>query len=678
MSYHFKMHFLALLGIGLFSNTVYAQNLLPGVQHFNQEKGSFRTDRPFVVQNATDLDLDLASHYILWKNDPASFQTPQHDNHRRLIFEREGQLSSDEAYCIRISEDTIRIGARTQAGFFYAQTTLLQLQNKKHQLPCGLIEDAPAFSWRGAMIDVSRHFYPISFLKRQIDVLSYYKINRLHLHLTDAAGWRIEIKRYPRLTNFAAWRTDSLWKTWWNGGRKYKPEKEEGAYGGYYTQEQLKELVSYAARRNVMIVPEIEMPAHSEEVLTAYPELSCTHEPYKQADFCPGSVATYDFLENVLKEVMEIFPSPYIHVGGDEAGKASWPSCPLCQKKMKEEGIQEVKGLQTYLIRHIGQFLQQHGRQLVGWDEIIDGGLAQGTQVMVWRDQENARRAIQQGYDVILSPGAHCYFDAYQDDPSTQPEAIGGFLTLEKAYQLDPFQGLKTAERSHIKGVQGNLWTEYIPSESHAEYMLYPRILAIAELGWYGAEHKDFTAFRERALKETNRLRAQGIEAFDLNREIGDRAESLAPQKNLAVNAKIIYNRPVSPYYKGNGTQTLIDGKLGGWNYGDGRWQGFIGNDCLDVTIDLGKSRTIRKIATDFLQCSRPDIFYPAHYQVSISSDGQHFKKIFQKQHEVDLLPLVETRYWEWRGKQKARYIRIEAGNGQKGGWIFVDEIKVL
>ena len=666
---------LALWGLSIFSTAVTAQNLLPQVQKMEKEKGTFRTDQPFAVEYA--LPEQLQPTYILGDHDEAFQPAAATSTPRRVIFEATHLLPSDEAYRMEISKDTIRICAQGKAGFFYAQHTLLQLQNEKHHIPCGRIEDAPAFAWRGAMIDVSRHFYPVDFLKKQIDVMATFKLNRLHLHLTDAAGWRIEIKRYPRLTSFAAWRTDSLWKTWWNGGRKYLEKHQEGAYGGYYTQQELKDLVRYAAERQITIVPEIEMPAHSEEVLTAYPELSCTHEPYKQADFCPGSIATYDFLENVLKEVMEIFPSPYIHVGGDEAGKASWPTCPLCQKKMEEEGIREVKGLQTYLIRHIGHFLNTHGRQLVGWDEIIDGNLAPGTQVMVWRDQANAQKAIQQGYDVILSPGAHCYFDAYQDDPSTQPEAIGGFLTLEKAYQLDPFKGLSRKERQQIKGVQGNLWTEYVPTQSHAEYMLYPRLLAIAEIGWQGAEKKDYADFHARALKATQQLRAKGVEAFDLSREIGDRRESLSLQRHKALHAQITYNKPVSPYYKGNGPQTLVDGILGGWNYGDGRWQGFIGKQCVDVTLDLGKTTTIKKIATDFLQCSRPDIYYPAHYKISISTDGKNFKSIYHKEHEVDLLPLVETQYWEWKGREKARYIRIEAGNGKKGGWIFTDEIKV-
>ena len=264
--------------------------------------------------------------------------------------------------------------------------SLLQLEGQYGtQLPALAIKDEPRFPYRGMMLDVSRHFFDKEFVKKQMDILSYYKINRLHLHLTDAAGWRIEIKKYPRLTQFAAWRPQAVWKDWWNGDRKYCEENDPQAKGGYYTQDDIRELVAYARQHYITLIPEIEMPAHSEEVLTAYPELSCTHEPYKQADFCIGNEKTYEFLENVLLEVMDLFPSKYIHVGGDEAGKASWKTCPLCQARMKEEGLKDVNELQSYLIHRMERFLNSHGRNLLGWDEILDGGLAPNATVMSWR-----------------------------------------------------------------------------------------------------------------------------------------------------------------------------------------------------------------------------------------------------------------------------------------------------
>ncbi len=317
---------------------------------------------------------------------------------------------SPEAYRLHVSKDSIIISADTEIGVLRARQTLAQL-TQGGRIRCCTIDDRPAYEWRGAMLDVSRHFLSIDFLKRHIDILAGYKINRLHLHLTDAAGWRMEIKKYPRLTEFAAWRPQENWKDWWFGERLYAEEGSAGAYGGYYTQEELRGLVEYAAERGMMIVPEIEMPAHSEEVLTAYPELSCTHEPYRQSDFCPGNPATYEFLENVLLEVMDVFPSEYIHIGGDEAGKASWRSCPLCQRKMAELGLEDVDELQAHLVAHMGRFLAEHGRKLIGWDEILDETLTEGSTVMVWRGIEIAGKAARMGYDVVLSPGSHCYFD---------------------------------------------------------------------------------------------------------------------------------------------------------------------------------------------------------------------------------------------------------------------------
>lgn len=338
-------------GCILTASAASAQSLLPKPQSFVAGKGAFSTDAKLKVVN----EVGAEAENIYSKQ----FTANTADDARHVVrFTRLDGASSPEAYRLHVTKDTLLISAASADGFRFAWQTINQLKQKNAVMACDVV-DAPAFKWRSLMLDVSRHFQPISFLKKQIDIMAQYKFNRLHLHLTDAAGWRIEIKRYPRLTELAAWREGKTWKEWSKLGCKYMHEGEAGAYGGYYTQEELRDLVSYAAERGITIVPEIEMPGHSAEVLTAYPELSCTHEPYKQMDFCPGSVATYDFLENVLKEVMDIFPSKYIHVGGDEADKASWPSCPLCQQKMKELGT-DKDGLQAHLIAHFGKFLTEH------------------------------------------------------------------------------------------------------------------------------------------------------------------------------------------------------------------------------------------------------------------------------------------------------------------------------
>lgn len=656
-----------------------AQHLLPAPQQVEWGKGTFRMDRPFAVE-ADKLSTGAAVKQSGW--DIAPTATPA-ETHRRLRYVELKPATNDfratEGYRLRITPDTIEVAASTWKGFLYAKATIDQLRDKKGNLPCLTISDAPAYRWRGAMIDVSRHFFPLDFLMKQIDVMASYKMNRLHLHLTDAAGWRMEIKRYPRLASFAAWRTDSLWKTWWNDGKRHYVEQgTPGAYGGYYTQEELRRLVAYAEQKGITIIPEIEMPAHSEEVLTAYPELSCTHELYKQADFCPGSVATYDFLENVLREVMDVFPSQYIHVGGDEAGKASWPHCPLCQKKMQEEGIADVNGLQAYLIRHFGKFLKANGRTLIGWDEIIDSTLEATSAVMVWQNVKAAHEAIRLGHDVVLSPGAYCYLDGYQDSPNSQPEAYGGFQPLEKVYSYVPNAGLTADEQKHILGVQGNLWTEHVPTTSHAEYMLYPRLLAIAEIGWNGTSKKDYAEFRERALAACDDLQSRGVRTFDLRTEIGDRPEVLRPIKHKAIGAKVTYHLPYNEKYCGAKEATLTDGKFGGWNYGDGCWQGFIGRRYLDVTVDLGKVQRVNEIGTDFLQCSGPEIFFPAEYKILVSTDGENFQEIKKMERPISKLPLNEIETWSWKGKISTRYIRIQARSAARGGgWVFADEIIV-
>ena len=400
------------------------------------------------------------------------------------------------SYSLHVTPAGVRVEAVDSAGAFYAMQTLGALRDPETGIvPCVEIEDWPRFQWRGYMQDVSRHFFSIDYLKRQIDAMARLKLNVLHLHLTDAAGWRVETDSYPRLTSLAAWRDGALWKDWWFGDRKYLPEGTPGAYGGYYTKEELRELVEYAAERFITIVPEIEMPSHSEEVLAAYPELSCTGEPYRHSDFCIGKEETFKFLEAVLTEIMEIFPSRYIHIGGDEASKKSWEECPLCRARMEAEGLAGVDELQSYMIRRIGRFLEDHGRIPVGWDEILQGGADSAAVVMAWRSVDEGARAAGGGNRTVMTPGAYCYFDTYQDDPSTLPAAMGGYLPLSKVYSFEPVpSGLSSDEAANIIGVQANLWCEYIPTEEHADLMIYPRLYALSEVAWSPASGRDYEA----------------------------------------------------------------------------------------------------------------------------------------------------------------------------------------
>lgn len=590
-------------------------------------------------------------------------------------------VTGKEAYRIEIDKKGVRLSANTETGIFYGLQTLLQLLNNgdNKTLPALTINDSPRFPYRGLHLDVSRHFFDKEFVKKQLNAMAYFKMNRLHWHLTDGAGWRIEIKKYPRLTSFAAWRPFDKLNDWWVGGRTFCEQDDPRAVGGYYTQDDIREVVAYAAERHITIIPEIEMPGHSEEVLATYPELSCSGKPYVNADFCIGTEKTFEFLENVLLEVIDLFPSEYIHIGGDEASKSSWKTCPRCQKRMADEHLNSVDELQSYMIHRIEKFLNDHGRKIIGWDEIIEGGLSPTATVMSWRGEEGGIKAVKAGNQAIMTPGKYCYLDAFQDAPNTQPMAIGGYLTLEKVYSFEPVpDSLSTKEAELILGVQGNVWTEHIPTPEHYEYMIYPRILALAEIGWSPSEVKKWDNFHTRALQAVNILREQGYNPFPLEKEIGDKPESYQKVNHLAIGKKVTYANPYSNHYAAQGEKTLVDGVRGGWMYNDDRWQGFI--DCdFDVTIDLGKETDIKQVCAEFIQLKGPYVWLPKQVIISSSVDGEHYDTLATV--DNDISPDIETLQFKefgWESNAKARYIRYKAlSNGIAGGWLFTDEIRI-
>ena len=662
------------------TSTVTSHSLLPVPQDIQVADGCFtiRKGTKLYVEAPDEDKNAITGALAVWKEILEPTDEKSSNCIAMEICDKVENVSSPEGYTIQITPKGITAKATSSAGLFYAAQTLQQLADGGNTIQSCTITDEPQFAYRGLMLDVSRHFFGKEFVKKQLDAMAHFKMNRLHLHLTDAAGWRIEIKKYPRLTEFAAWRSPAVWKDWWFGDRKYVEEGSEGAYGGYYTQEDIKELVAYAAERYITIIPEIEMPAHSEETLTAYPELSCTHVPYKQADFCVGNELTYEFLENVLTEVMELFPSEYIHIGGDEAGKASWATCPLCQKRMKEEGLKDVNELQSYLIQRIEKFVNSKGRQIIGWDEILDGGLAPNATVMSWRGTEGGIAAANSGHKAIMTPGGYCYLDSYQDAPQTQPMAFGPYMPLEKVYSYNPTAELDSEKASYIYGIQGNLWTEYIPTEELVEYMIYPRLLAIAEIGWSNPQERNYPNFKERAIKAVEKLRNKGYNAFDLAKEYGQRKEACAPVEHLAAGCAVTYAQaaPFNEKYNAGGEMALTDGIRGGWTYTDKRWQGFI-RGGVDVTIDLGNEKELTSIAADFMQMCIPDVWLPAKVTISLSSDGETFKEIANIEHNVVRDEGLSFKNYGWEGKEKGRYVRYRAECGPQRGWLFTDEIVV-
>lgn len=691
-----KSLFTYIIGVALFgSSTAFAHEknvpVIPVPQEVNIQKGEFSFDGTTLLQgNLSGEDAGILTDCLktlpyrftggLQSMEPETTTGQQRLLKLCIVPTVEAISASKEAYSLTVTPHEIRVEAPSGAGLFYGLQTLFQLISKGGKVTSCTIKDYPRFAYRGVMLDVSRHFFTKQFVEKQIDAMAYYKLNRLHLHLTDAAGWRIEIKKYPRLTQFAAWRSYPTWKEWWNKGREYREEGAPDAYGGYYTQQDIRELVEYARRRYITVIPEIEMPAHSEEVLTAYPELSCTHEPYKQADFCVGNEATFKFLEDVLTEVMDLFPSKYIHIGGDEAAKTSWKTCPLCQKRIKEEHLDGVNGLQSYLIHRIEKFLNAHGRQIIGWDEILDGGLAPNATVMSWRGTEGGLAAVRMGHPAIMTPGSYCYIDSYQDAPPYQPEALGGYLPLEKVYSYNPVSdSVPAAQRQLLTGVQANLWAEYVPTPEYSEYMLYPRILALAEVAWSNPDRKDYKDFHQRALAAVDYLKEKGYHPFDLKNEYGQRKEYLHPIKHKALGKKVIYGDKAMyyPTYTADGDGALTDGLRGGWTNNDGRWQGFIQKNGVDVIIDMGKKTTLKSISAEFMQVVGPEIFFPSKVTISTSEDGKTFMpaKVITNRFADD--GKVGFKNFSWKGKLKSRYIRYQAERSEKGGFLFTDEIVV-
>jgi hexosaminidase len=627
-----------------------------------------------------------------------------------------------EGYKMSVTSSRIAITAAEPAGLFYGVQTLYQLlppeifgdpgklagKMPDLKVPCQEMTDRPSFSWRGMHLDVSRHFFPKEFILKYIDILAMHKMNVFHWHLTDDNGWRIEIDKYPKLTEVSAWRADREGKPW----NECEPQRpgEKATYGGFYTKEDIREIVAYAKERFITIVPEIEMPGHTSEVFAAYPEFSCSGEkatvqtgsywPVSNI-FCAGNDGTFRFLEDILDEVIDLFPGEYIHIGGDEADKTAWKSCPKCQARIKQEKLPGVNELQSYFVQRIEKYLVSKGKRMIGWDEIMEGGLAKEATVMSWRGFEGGIEAAKLGHDVVMCPVSYCYFDYYQADPEFQPPGIGGLITLKKVYSFRPVPAeLQGEARLRIIGGQGNLWSEYIPTPSHAEYMALPRMTALAEVLWSQENALDWNDFRERLQMQFTRFKNMGVnycegsgkveptalfysdekpyslmlqtEAagteifYTLNGTVPDNNSFLykGPIKidhDVTLSAvaykegiklekpseyKVVYHKAIgqgikylegyNQRYPASGNQALDDGLRGSLNHNDGYWQGFYGNNA-DVVIEFGEDFIFKSISTTFLLDQKRWIFIPDTVRFYLSLDGQNFQKIADVTHSIPL-----------------------------------------
>lgn len=432
------------------------------------------------------------------------------------------KVTAAEGYTLEVTSNKINIKARTENGLFYGIQTLVQLVPVKggNKLSCVYIEDEPRFSWRGMLFDSCRHIFSVDFIKKFIDQLAQHKLNKLHWHLTEDQGWRIEIKKYPRLQEIAAYRNGT------QIGPDRKKDVDSIRYGGYYTQEQIKEVVAYATSRYVEVIPEIEMPGHSVAAITAYPYLACGDVSFENGKpfevrkvwgvskdlYCAGNDSVFTFLQDVLNEVIPLFPSKYIHIGGDEAPHDAWHKCPKCQARMTKEGLKDEAALQSWFIQRMEKFINSKGKKIIGWEEIMQGGLADNATVHSWLGVQSGLKAAKSGHDAIMSPYSHMYFDGYQADPKIEPMAIGYWVPLDSAYAFEPVHpALSETEAKHILGAQANLWTEFIGTEDYFQYMVFPRISALAEVDWTPKSLKNFADFKIRLNTQYQRYDKQGI-----------------------------------------------------------------------------------------------------------------------------------------------------------------------
>lgn len=655
---------------------------------------------------------------------------------KQVVLSLSPNFTNEESYELTIDSKQILISAKNERGVFYGIQSLRQLfpseanQKKSYKLPLVYLNDKPEFAYRGMHLDVARHMYSVDFIKKYIDMMSRLKMNTFHWHLTEDQGWRIEIKKYPKLQEIAAFRKETL-----IGHYSDQPHQFDGKkYGGFYTQEEIKEIVAYAQQRQVTIIPEIEMPGHSQAAIAAYPELGCTGKQLEVATkwgvfeevYCPKE-STFQFLEDVIDEVIELFPGKYIHIGGDEAPKTRWKNCNHCQKLIKEKGLKDEHGLQSYFIQRMEKYINSKGKQIIGWDEILEGGLAPNATVMSWRGTKGAVDAAKDGHDVILTPTSHCYFDYYQSDNENEPLAIGGFLPLKKVYNFNPIPEELTSEESkYVLGAQGNVWTEYMSDEKKVEYMAFPRMIALSEAVWTSEINKNYSGFIKRLEIYQKRLdqldvnyanhiyevkgklkNSEGKLSYQLtatsdtypiyysldstypNTEYkgpiivdssmnikavvkdSDKVLGNVFEQNInlhkGVGAKITINKEPHPSYNAGGKEALINGISGNnKRYGDAEWLGFWGED-IEITIDLGKFKRINSLSTRFHNGNGQWIYAPKNITIRYDlKDGRVIHMRNKESNNDSLLVNFSFPSKEYAPSIKeleARYITISIPN---------------
>ncbi|MFC2354074.1 MAG: family 20 glycosylhydrolase [Capnocytophaga ochracea] len=742
-------------------------NIIPRPQSLILSKGSFRFTKETVFVTAPEL-YPVTNSFVEQYEKATGF---------RMFFRKAAiqtshiLLSLDkslpkEGYTLVVKPDKISITAADYNGALYALETLRQLLPKEFEsftpvqtdwvVPAIVITDAPQYPWRGLMLDVSRHFFPKEYILKTLDRMAMLKLNTFHFHLVDNEGWRIEIKKYPKLTEIGAWRVDQEDKLWNertpNSANAFaNPATAPKKYGGFYTQEDIKEIVAYASASGITVIPEIEMPAHAMSAIAAYPELSCHKRPIGVPSgavwpitdiYCAGQEETFTFLEDVLTEVMALFPSKYIHVGGDEATHTEWKKCPKCQARMKDHHLKDVHQLQSYFIKRIDDFLVSKGRTLVGWDEIMDGSLANNAVVMNWRGIEVGKKALEQGNPVVLT--SDCYIDNYQGLPDYEPQANGGYLPLKTLYYYSlEKENLSPALQKNILGTQANLWAEHVGSTEHSEYMLFPRLLALAEISWTTDNLKNWDNFINRTQAFMKRLDVMKVNYArsmyqvvptvenqegniflkldcevpnaDIRYALGDTPMEKATKYHQpialnrsttfkatvfsgkatntittgevtfhkAIDKKVSYSPLYHKSYQGQGEATLTNVIRGTKNFHDGQWLGWLGDD-VTLTLDLEQATEVREVRIGAMDAQASGIYFPIKFMISLSNDGKNYREVATHNQPCVVRGKATLKDFVLKfSPTEARYIKLTLKNVKtppKGGdaWLFIDEILVF
>lgn len=722
-----------LLILLFFSGVAFSQNklhLIPYPQKVEFQKGEFIIPENFKFDK--NLPVKETAYFKKRTAGMFTFSSGKKEEGAHLVntlFTPQSVIGQQkkEKYAIEVSSGGIVINSNTNQGYFLALQTLIQLLEQykdSGKIPAMKIEDEPKFAWRGMHLDVCRHFFTVDEVKQYIDYLAMYKLNTFHWHLTDDQGWRIEIKKYPKLTQIGSKRKESMIGAYVDNTFDGKP------YGPYfYTQDQIKEVVKYAQERHITVVPEIEMPGHALAALSAYPELACTKGPFEPAIkwgvfddvFCPKE-ETFTFLENVLDEVIQLFPSQYIHIGGDECPKTRWKECPHCQELIRKNNLKDEHGLQSYFIHRIEKYVNSKGRKIIGWDEILEGGLAPNAAVMSWTGIKGGVEAAKTGHFAVMTPGSYCYFDHYQGDPATEPNAFGGFTPLDKVYSYNPIPEELNAEQSkYILGVQANLWTEYILDFKQVQYMIFPRLLALSEVGWGTADPKNYKEFEGRVINEFKVLDKMGINyaksIYNINGKVQPRVGGISYKLSTSQKPEGIrfttdgsvptensqtYDVPIpvsktmtikSAYFEGGlqsvvssqdfviskttgkpitlesqpdenysfgGEFTLVDGIIGNQKQLGKTWLGFQGKDVV-ATIDFGQKTRFSEVYFNTLDNKGSWIHFAKSAQIFVSDNGTDFKLIKEigKEEILSAKGKIKVNV----GIQNSKYINVNIEN---------------